>query len=336
MPITKKTTESEAAPTSDHTETPSVPVSEPVEWVGEPMPISPKTDSRQAKGPLTLSPLDIARSHKNTTREQSFPSEAPIDLVEWVGEPMPIPPKQEEPLQMAPTAQAELKLVETGLVDTPDMTEGKHPLSRSVGQKQSPRTPHASRGASLPDLFGSDQDSNQSKANLTETILELDTPAVMLEAEKSVAELSVSPLDLHTETAVRPETGNLSPTEEFLSEKASQSCDDTAQEQQTEGVHEDTQGEDSDAAIQCLLKELDVALEQVIFGQKRNDASEVRKAASRIAKLAETFDLRVLDDPARCIEMAAQGGDMEEVQQLVPDLAAAIARNRAAFEEKAD
>ena len=59
----------------------------------------------------------------------------------------------------------------------------------------------------------------------------------------------------------------------------------------------------------------------------------MRKAAARIAKLAETFDLRVLDDPARCIEMAAEGGDMEEIAQLIPDLTAAVARNRASFEE---
>lgn len=40
-----------------------------------------------------------------------------------------------------------------------------------------------------------------------------------------------------------------------------------------------------------------------------------------------------LDDPARCIEMAAEGGDMEEIAQLIPDLTAAVARNRASFEE---
>lgn len=59
----------------------------------------------------------------------------------------------------------------------------------------------------------------------------------------------------------------------------------------------------------------------------------VCQAAAHIGRLAETYDLRVLDDPARCLEEVACSGNMDEIVQLMPDLVSAINRNRASFEE---
>ena len=59
----------------------------------------------------------------------------------------------------------------------------------------------------------------------------------------------------------------------------------------------------------------------------------VGQAAAHIGRLAETYDLRVLDDPARCLEEVACSGNMDEIVQLMPDLVSAINRNRASFEE---
>ena len=94
-----------------------------------------------------------------------------------------------------------------------------------------------------------------------------------------------------------------------------------------------TLGEASDEAIRALLTELDEALERAIQGEQSGDAQMVCQAAAHIGRLAETYDLRVLDDPARCLEEVACSGNMDEIVQLMPDLVSAINRNRASFEE---
>ncbi|MEG2005670.1 MAG: hypothetical protein RR014_06505, partial [Bilophila sp.] len=88
----------------------------------------------------------------------------------------------------------------------------------------------------------------------------------------------------------------------------------------------------SDKAIHQLLLDLDAALEQAIQGQEANDMDAVHDATAIMVKLAADFDLRVLDDPAQCMEIAAREGDVDEIAQLMPDLIAAVARNRTAFE----
>ena len=93
------------------------------------------------------------------------------------------------------------------------------------------------------------------------------------------------------------------------------------------------ESEASDEAIRALLTELDEALERAIQGEQSGDAQMVCQAAAHIGRLAETYDLRVLDDPARCLEEVACSGNMDEIVQLMPDLVSAINRNRASFEE---
>jgi len=99
--------------------------------------------------------------------------------------------------------------------------------------------------------------------------------------------------------------------------------------------HQDAEQESeaSDEAIRALLTELDEALERAIQGEQSGDAQMVCEAAAHIGRLAETYDLRVLDDPARCLEEVACSGNMDEIVQLMPDLVSAINRNRASFEE---
>ena len=94
------------------------------------------------------------------------------------------------------------------------------------------------------------------------------------------------------------------------------------------------ESEASDEAIRALLTELDEALERAIQGEQSGDAQMVCQAAAHIGRLAETYDLRVLDDEsARCLEEVACSGNMDEIVQLMPDLVSAINRNRASFEE---
>ena len=97
----------------------------------------------------------------------------------------------------------------------------------------------------------------------------------------------------------------------------------------TETVPEEATDED----IRKLLTELDAALGRAIRAEQAGDAHAVCEAAGRIGQLAEHYDLRGLSDPARCLEEAACARKTAEIAQLIPDLVAAINRNRASFEE---
>ena len=305
-----------------------------IEWVGDPMPVTRKTPvSRETETPLSLKPLD------ESARKQSAHSEAPIELVEWVGEPMPIPKKKDAPLTLtAPRTGLEL-------VDTPLELHADAPsdqiitLTRQVEEtKASPA--HSADAAELPDLFGPVSESSSGNLRFMETIVELGDPVDAPDPEARM-EVDADTATSGEENRPAPHPGQKGGKTDGDQEKQERNEQEATDELISDATADKTSvcgeesapGDDSDATIQCLLRELGVALEQIVIGQKRNDAKEVRKAAARIAKLAETFDLRVLDDPARCIEMAAEGGDMEEIAQLIPDLTAAVARNRASFEE---
>ncbi len=113
---------------------------------------------------------------------------------------------------------------------------------------------------------------------------------------------------------------------------AQDSGQDSEQEAPQEPAH-DQDAPASDEAIRAMLAALDSELELAVLGEQSGDAQLVCNAAARIGQLAETYDLRVLDDPARCLEEAARAGSMEDVAQLMPDLVSAVTRNRAAFTE---
>lgn len=128
------------------------------------------------------------------------------------------------------------------------------------------------------------------------------------------------------------ETDRLQPTPEVASAPTdSESAPFTPEKEDrgTETVPEEATDED----IRKLLTELDAALGRAIRAEQVGDAHAVCEAAGRIGQLAEHYDLRGLSDPARCLEEAACAGKTAEIAQLIPDLVAAINRNRASFEE---
>ena len=92
-------------------------------------------------------------------------------------------------------------------------------------------------------------------------------------------------------------------------------------------------GPSGEGFVRMALVQDREALERAIQGEQSGDAQMVCQAAAHIGRLAETYDLRVLDDPARCLEEVACSGNMDEIVQLMPDLVSAINRNRASFEE---
>lgn len=138
-------------------------------------------------------------------------------------------------------------------------------------------------------------------------------PLTKEEEEEATAQVQAAPADAAAEQERPP-----------LEEKEEGRLQDAEQESEAEA---------SDEAIRSLLEELDAALERAVQGDQAGDAQMVCEAAAHIGRLAETYDLRVLDDPARCLEEVACSGNTAEIAQLMPDLISAINRNRASFEE---
>lgn len=83
--------------------------------------------------------------------------------------------------------------------------------------------------------------------------------------------------------------------------------------------------------IPGLLETLDAALDDARRGRADNSTFAVQEAAARIAGKAESFGLRVLERIARCVERAATADDMAAVRDLLPELEAAVERNRIAL-----
>ncbi|WP_245590743.1 response regulator [Nitratidesulfovibrio termitidis] len=94
-------------------------------------------------------------------------------------------------------------------------------------------------------------------------------------------------------------------------------------------------GDDIEPFIPGLLETLDAALDDARRGRADGSTFAVQEAAARIAGKAESFGLRVLERIARCVERAATADDMEAVRDLLPELEAAVERNRIALAPRA-
>ena len=91
------------------------------------------------------------------------------------------------------------------------------------------------------------------------------------------------------------------------------------------------QRQTTDSTMLLLVEHLDRAIEeaQSAFAQRR--APMVGDAARRIAAESDNYGLRVLSRMARCVEQAARANDMNALGDLLPELVAAVERNRIAL-----
>ena len=247
--------------------------------------------------PLMLADAPATPPGSSTPHE--FSEREPITLTAQVA---PAPVRQAEPV-----ARTSAPLQGEAI---PDLFGNTHPAPSSLFEE-------AAR------LAGGDRDTRprpEDEALEIQDIVELGTP---LETPVSSGEDTLAPDS-------KPDAPHEAPSAPDEVERAADAGDGNAVE-----AGEDTpDAEASDEAIQSLLAELEAAMERLLKGQLSGNAETVRQAAASIGRLAEAYDLRVLDDPARCLEQAALSGDMEEVSQLMPDLISAVARNRTAFMEK--
>ncbi|MBO5490359.1 MAG: hypothetical protein J5960_02870, partial [Desulfovibrio sp.] len=88
---------------------------------------------------------------------------------------------------------------------------------------------------------------------------------------------------------------------------------------------------DADQTIPQLVARLDAAMQDAQQGFKNRRCIVVGEAAERIAAESDAFGFRVLARMARCVERAAKAGDLHALQDLLPELAVAVERNRIAL-----
>lgn len=282
------------------------PLFTPDEWVGDPMPIGK---------PLSLDTEPLTLEKEAAPSAALASADAPLELGE------PLPQRMEEPLSFAddglklnPSARRGLtgQTLPLPEVDSPD--EGVITLTETVGETarvESPAQP------ALPDLFG---DVPPPPGAPGDPLLE--EASRLRPCEQGSRPLESDKLDIEDIVELSQPVPPSAPAE-----KADPQI---PQEKAAENAPQD---EASDEAIRTLLAELDAALGQAVRGAQAGDVQAVCEAAGHIGRVAEKYDLRVLDDPARCLEEAACAGKTAEVTQLMPDLIAAINRNRASFEE---
>lgn len=83
-----------------------------------------------------------------------------------------------------------------------------------------------------------------------------------------------------------------------------------------------------DTALLQMLRRLDAAMEDAQRAFKGRSCHAVGEAARRIASDSDAFGLRVLARMASCVERAANANDMNALRDLLPELAVAVERNR--------
>lgn len=339
-----------------------------VEWVGEPTPLvktpRPAWKSEPRTG-LKLQPEPESRHEPKRTplsfsrpAPAEYPTQLEEDLVEWVGEPMPIlKSRTSEP----DPERTETRLPELMLENTPDvkpeMTAERLPesmMEKTESLLEMPMPPVSARRATPEPLMlsGLNLDGSQPEDTIFTLTDKITPKAATHSLQDSTPETKTAvPLSDQSPNLVSDRLPDLFGFDEQEKNDMTLRIDESQALYNDEPVAipdpqhieyvkdaedpandtEDVLLADSDATIRQLLQDLDAALEQAIQGQEANDMDAVRNAAMIMTRLAVDFDLRILDDPAQCMELAARAGDTDEIAQLMPDLVSAIARNRAAF-----
>lgn len=326
------------------------------EWVGEPMPILKEertgTPERSSAEQDTTPARNLTEQNAAQLLNRPFtpPKQAPQPASTPVS-PQPAAAEKAEPLLL------EVPLSE-GMEEDADVLLLDSPVERPAGQNQTPELKSApAPNMDIPDLFGpagtdisgrtlldeaahvppcaqsSRPEQPADPLHIDEEIVDLGAPLEETAATEQPQTPAQAVQPIPSETPSPASTTDL-PAEQQLGQEPQQAPAAQPIPPMPSSSEEEPEQDASDEAIHTMLRELDAALERAVQGDKAGDAEAVCKAAGEIGRLAETYDLRTLDDPARCLEEAARAGRMDEVAQLVPDLVSAVTLNRDAFKEQ--
>ncbi len=294
------------------------------EWVGEPMPlgtplgttVAHRDSSSQAQKPTAYTSAAKLAS-VSSAAHSSYVSPSLSAPGEWVGEPMP--------------------------VTKPDLPAESH--------KDTPELPHTDAGRRILKLLGSSGDMPEQTSDST---IQNNIPEQQIQVPETDKDVAGSPSQtpdsfINFIAGASQEPPSAKPQKETIPEpnvQAQNSASDTVIQSTQANVPADieehepaaqpetpiqTEPVGADQTIPQLIARLDAAIQDAQQGFKNRRCIVVGEAAERIASDSDAFGFRVLARMARCVERAAKAGDLQALQDLLPELAVAVERNRIAL-----
>lgn len=219
-------------------------------------------------------------------------TQAPANQVEWVGEPMPIQPKNR------------------GEANVPAQETQKADSHAGFGKS-------AENGARDVPAHDRQEPNNLIADFMSKTISQVSSTLERLTRGGKVAEKAAKPAEQRPAARPAPQGAKPHSPQNLDVAKARPA------EQKTEPVEPQV-----DPTILRLVEELDLAIEDAKKAFAMRNCQVVADCATRISEEADKFGLRVLSRMAMCVVRAGRHGDMQAVSDLLPDLVAAVERNR--------
>lgn len=283
-------------------------LSGPGEWVGEPMPVSPKT----------ATPADRVEQAANRTPAMRL--KTPASTATGTSDQMP------EPAATAAKPLGAIPWPKPGPAE-PERNNAAPVSSEPVQPAQKPRElPRTATGRLILKLLGNVASTEPAARPAPPTADNSDTSAATAQrhttsrqsgpdAEPSIVDFiagAAAPAPAEQPTGTR---GDARITARPAPASAPAPSGMAAQPP-------------VDAPLMEMLHRLDAAMEDAQRAYKGRSCPAVGQAARRIASDSDAFGLRVLARMASCVERAANANDMNALRDLLPELAVAVERNR--------
>lgn len=268
-------------------------------------------------------------------------NQAPLNQVEWVGEPMPIQPKNRDGAnESGEEAKNGGSHADAGFGKGAGHASGTHaengsrlPTHAAQGGKHqaAPASQKAESGVQpCPDK----QESNNLIADfMSKTISQVSSTLEKLTRSGKAGEKPAKPVEQRpaARPAAEPQGARPQPATPQNREAAKARPAEQKIGHAPEPVPEEPR---IDPAILRLVDELDLAIEDAKKAFAMRNCQAVADCATRISEESDKFGLRVLSRMAMCVVRAGRHGDLQAVSDLLPDLVAAVERNKITLTQK--
>lgn len=281
-------------------------LSTPGEWVGEPMPISPKATADRPAPPRRHGPEEALRPMNKAGLGLSLANDPAAARRTVTVSAAPEPEAVETPAATAPAPA------------TPQPREAPAPVSPSAPAATAADTDGSGGlSGSIMDFIAGAEPVKKESPPLAALIAEeprrtMSSPT----PEKTVQDRLQMPLP-----EFRPTVGT----------NEARTATDSAAPVPPPPAPATPPQPGPDKTILQLVERLDAAMEDAQQAFQSRRGYMVGEAAGRIAAESDAFGFRVLARMARCVERAAKANDMNALKDLLPELAVAVERNRIAL-----
>ncbi|WP_165068939.1 HAMP domain-containing sensor histidine kinase [Desulfovibrio sp. ZJ200] len=342
----------------------------PDEWVGEPMPIgsalpavppgSQASTSESAAQTAARKPLGFAARAANSGSRvacsvspkaarptaEGYISPSLSTPGEWVGEPVPVPPKntppESEPARREPRAasakESGQERVGVGLSFKPANAQAVQGqlVSGAVGTQPSatrPETPgFETLSAPTEDASAAPETGQPGAAPISGAPPEPGAAASsFMDFIAGAAPAQGAGTGAGEALAASPSRDPIQPDSAPIPEPQPAAAEKPAALTPNDAGRSLCPSQERDDAILLLVERLDAALQDAQKGFQSRRGAVVGEAAGRIAAESESYGFRVLARMARCVERAAKANDLNALEDLLPELAVAVERNRIAL-----